>query len=101
MCVMIELKIYSLNNFEVYNTILLIIVIMLCIGASQLALVVKNLPANMADMRHGFNLWVRKIPWRRKWQPTPVFLPGKSNGQRSLAGYSPWGCKESDMTKMT
>ena len=101
MCVMIELKIYSLNNFEVYNTILLIIVIMLCIGASQLALVVKNLPANVADMRHGFNLWVRKIPWRRKWQPTPVFLPGKSNGQRSLAGYSPWGCKESDMTKMT
>ena len=101
MCVMIELKIYSLNNFEVYNTILLIIVIMLCIGASQLALVVKKLPANVADMRHGFNLWVRKIPWRRKWQPTPVFLPGKSNGQRSLAGYSPWGCKESDMIKTT
>ena len=74
---------------------------MLCTGASQLALVVKNLPANVADMRHGFNLWVRNIPWRRKWQPTPVFLPGKSNGQRSLAGYSPWGCKESDMTKMT
>ena len=34
-----------------------------------------------------------KIPWRRKWQPTPVFLPGESHGQRSLAGYSPWGCK--------
>ena len=48
--------------------------------------------------RHGFNPWVRKIPWRRKWQPTPVFLPGESHGQRSLAGYSPWGCKESDMT---
>ena len=43
--------------------------------------------------RLGFNLWVRKIPWRRKWQPTPVFLPGKSHGQRNLAGYSPWGCK--------
>ena len=40
--------------------------------------------------------WVRKIPWRRKWQPTPVFLPGKSHGQRSLAGYSLWGHKESD-----
>ena len=39
--------------------------------------------------RHGFNTWVRKIPWRRKWQPTPVFSPGKSHGQRSLAGYSP------------
>ena len=37
--------------------------------------------------------WVRKILWRRKWQPTPVFLPGKSHGQRSLVGYSPWGCK--------
>ena len=37
--------------------------------------------------------WVKKIPWRREWQPTPVFLPGKSHGQRSLAGYSPWGRK--------
>ena len=45
----------------------------------------------------GFDLWVRKIPWRRKWQPTPVLLPGKFHGQRSL-GYSPWGHKESDMT---
>ena len=41
--------------------------------------------------RHEFDPWVRKIPWRRKWQPTPVFLPGKSQGQRSLMGYSPWG----------
>ena len=40
-----------------------------------------------------------KIPGRRKWQPTPVFLPGKSRGQRSLAGYSPWGLKESDLTE--
>ena len=39
------------------------------------------------------NPWIGKIPWRRKWQPTPVFLPGKSHGQRSLAGYSPWGHK--------
>ena len=46
--------------------------------------------------RHGFNPWVRKIPWRRVWQPTPVFLPGESHRQRSLASYSPWGCKESD-----
>ena len=51
--------------------------------------------------RRGFNLWVGKIPWRRAWQPTPVFLPGKSHGKRSLTGYSPWGCKESDMTKAT
>ena len=40
-----------------------------------------------------FNPWVRKIPWRRKWQPIPGSLPGKSHGQRSLTGYSPWGCK--------
>ena len=45
------------------------------------------------------NPWVGKIPWRRKWQPTPVFLPGESHGQRSLVGYSPWGPKESDMTE--
>ena len=49
---------------------------------------VKNLPVN-----EGVNPWVCKIPWRRKWQPTPVFLPGKSHGQRSLMGYSPWGRK--------
>ena len=41
-----------------------------------------------------FDIWVRKIPWRRKWQHSPVFLPGKSHGRRSLAGYSPRGCKE-------
>ena len=42
--------------------------------------------------RCGFNPWVRKILWRKKWQPTPVLLPGKSHGQRSLVGYSLWGC---------
>ena len=45
-----------------------------------------------------FNLWVGKTPWRREWQPTPVFLPEEFHGQRSLAGYSPWGHKELDMT---
>ena len=48
--------------------------------------------------RCGFDPWVGKIPWRRAWQPTPVFLPGEFHGQRSLVGYSPWGCKELDMT---
>ena len=43
----------------------------------------------------GSNPWVRKVPWRREWQPTPVFLLGEFHGQRSLAGYGPWGCKES------
>ena len=51
--------------------------------------------------RCGFDHWVRKIPWRRAWQPTPVFLPGESDGQRSLAGYSPQGGKELDMTEAT
>ena len=49
--------------------------------------------------RWWFSPWVRKIPWRRTWQPTPVFLPGESHGQRSLAGCSPWGHKESDTTE--
>ena len=49
--------------------------------------------------RQRFDPWVRKIPWRRTWQPTPVFLPGKSHGQRSLAGYSPPGRRELDTTK--
>ena len=49
--------------------------------------------------RHGFNPWVRKIPWRRTWQPPPVFLPEESHGQRSLVGYSSWGHKEWDMTE--
>ena len=43
--------------------------------------------------RPRFDLWLRKIPWRRKWQPAPVLLPGESHGRRSLAGYSPWGCE--------
>ena len=56
----------------------------------------KNLPA-MRDP--GFDPWVGKIPWRRAWQPTPVFLSGESHGQRRLADYSLWACKESDMTE--
>ena len=60
------------------------------------SLVAQNLPAMQET---GLNPWVRKIPWRREWQSTPVFLPGKSHRQRSLAGYSPWGRKKSDTTK--
>ena len=48
-----------------------------------------------------FDPWAVKIPWRRAWQPTPVSLPGESHGQRSLVGYSPWGCKELDMIEAT
>ena len=49
--------------------------------------------------RHGFNPWVRKIPWRWEWQPTLVLLPGEFHGQRSQVGYSPWSHKELEMTE--
>ena len=49
--------------------------------------------------RHGFDPWVGKTPWRRKWQSAPVFLPGKFHGQKILAGDSPQGCKELDMNE--
>ena len=57
--------------------------------------VVKNLPAIWETKVQSL---VRKIPWRRKWQPTPVFFPGKSHGQRKLADYNPWSGKELDTT---
>ena len=59
---------------------------------------VKNLPAIWET---GFNPWAGKIPWRKEWQSIAVFLPGKSHGQRSLMGYSPWSCKQLDTTKYT
>ena len=63
---------------------------------------VKNPPANAGDIKDaGFDPWVGEIPWRRGWKLTLVFLPGESQGQRSLAGYSPLGCKELDMMKVT
>ena len=65
-------------------------------GASLVAQMVNNLPAMQETQVQSL---VRKIPWRRKWQPTPVFLSGKPHEQRSLARCSPWGHKESDMTE--
>ena len=53
--------------------------------------VVKNPPANPGDIRDKGSIWVRKILWSSKWQPTPVFLSGKFHGQGSLMNYSPWG----------
>ena len=61
--------------------------------------VVKNLPANAGDAKD--DLWVRKIPWSRKWQPTPVFLSVESHGERSLVGHSPSGHKELDTAEHT
>ena len=60
-----------------------------------------NPPANARRCkRHEFYPWVRNIFWNRKWQPAPVFLPGQFHGQGRLVGYSPWGCKELDMTEL-
>ena len=68
---------------------------------SQVALVVKNWPANSGNIkRRGFHPWVRKIPWRRGWQPILVFLPEESHGERSLAGTVQW-VAELDMTETT
>ena len=66
--------------------------------ASLVAQMVKNLPA-VQEIQ--IQSWVRKIPWRREWQPTAVFLLGESHGQRSLAGYSLWDHKELDVTEAT
>ena len=62
---------------------------------------VKNLPANAEGLRDAGSIPGSGIPWRRTWQPTPVFLPGESHGQRNLAGYSPWDQEESDTTEVT
>ena len=67
---------------------------------SQLALEIKNPPAHEGDiMRHGFDPWVGKIPWRRERLLTPASLPAIFHRQRSLVSYSPWGHKESDATE--
>ena len=68
------------------------------VGASR---VTRGKEPTCQCRRHRFDPWVGKIPWRRKWQPTPVFLPGQFRGQRSLTGYSPWGHRQSDTTEHT
>ena len=60
---------------------------------------VKNSSCNTGDAGDLGSIWPGKIPWRKEWQPTPVFLPGKSHGQRNLAGYSPWCCIDLDTTE--
>ena len=67
-------------------------------SASQAAQCSRTHLPMQETLRCRFDPWVGKISWRRKWQPTPVFLPGKSHGQRSLASYTPWGSKESHQT---
>ena len=65
----------------------------------RISLMVQNVKHLPQCGRPRFNPWVGKIPWRRKWQPTTVLLPGKSRGRRSLVDCSPWGRKESDTTE--
>ena len=66
----------------------------------MVALEVKNPPTKAGrHKRPEFHPWVGKIPWRREWLPTPVFLPGEFHEQKSLVGYSPWGHKESESTE--
>ena len=91
-----------INTSNLINLQLLVRVSLLSVpfevsGASQVALVVKNKLANAGDIRDVFDPW--ENPLEEEWQPTPVFLPGEFHGQRSLAGYIPWGHKESDMTE--
>ena len=65
-----------------------------------MALEVKNPPANAGNIGDmGLIPGSGRFPWRRAWQPTPVFLPGETHGQRSLEGYSPWGRKELNTTE--
>ena len=66
-----------------------------------MALVVKNAPTNAGDIRDRVQSLSREDPMGTAGHPTPVFLPGDAHGQRSLAGYSPQGCKESDTTEVT
>ena len=77
--------------------VVLVVKLYLC---RMVVLVVKNPPTNAGDIRDvGLIPRSGRFPWRRKWQPTAVFLPGKSHGQSSLAGYCPWGHRESDTTE--
>ena len=93
---LLRLRIYFLEMFltiiSFINPYIFSYIFLFVWTAFLVAQIVKSLPAVWET---GFDPWVRKIPWRRKWQPIPVFLPGKSHGWRRLAGYSPWGCKES------
>ena len=95
-----------LNNADV-NTQLQVFGCMLSIlhlvnvWVSQMALVVKNPPANTGDIEIWVHSWIRKIPWKRAWQPISVFLLGESHGLRSLVGYSPLSREESDTTEVT
>ena len=85
MSFMPQIEVMTVTSGLVFNYYSIQIIILAI--TSLVAQMVKNLPAMQ-------EIWVGNIPWRREWQSTPGFLPGKFHGQRSLAGYSPWGQKE-------
>ena len=74
-------------------------VVMNTLGESRGLVGLSGKESTCQYRRLRFDPWVGKIPWRREWQPTPVFLPGELRGQMFPVGYSPWGHKESDMTE--
>ena len=77
---------------------------LLCLRVSLVDQSIKNLPAvqeTICSAECGFEPWVQKVSWRRKWQPTPVFLPGESQGWGSLVGGRLWGLTELDTTEVT
>ena len=77
-------------------------ILKLAMGASLVVLVVTNPSANAGDIKDAGSIPAsRRFPAGGLWQPTPVFWPGESHGQRNLAGYSPWSLKESDTTEVT
>ena len=75
--------------------------LLVCLGGSGVSQVALVLRTHLPMQETWFDPWVGKIPWRRKWQSAPAFLPRESHGQRSLLGYSPWGHKELETTEVT
>ena len=100
-----SLESYPVSLFLFVFLFFILISIIFCLSSSSLwASLVAQRDGKESACRcggPGFNSWLRKIPWRRKWQPTPVCLLGESHGQSSLAGYSPWGLRESDTAEHT
>ena len=86
------------NSLSAFALLLLFFVTVVFVVSLELPLQLSWWRICLRCTRPGFSPWVGKIPWRRKWPPTPAFLPGEPHGQRSLAGYGRWGRKEQDAT---
>ena len=104
--IIFDITLYKFKVYNVANFIHLCIIIAIVPIISYLYCATQGLPKWLSGKesfcqcrKWGFDPWVGKIPWRRQWHPTPVLLPGKSHGQRSLESCGPWGCWGSDMTE--